>query len=56
VFGPLYRAMVRAGEAGGVLDASLTTYSRSVEKDRHAPAQVRASMITRSRGSLRVIV
>ncbi len=45
VFGPLYVAMVRAGEAGGVLDASLRRTADQVEKDASLRRQVRAATI-----------
>ena len=36
VFGPLYVAMVRAGEAGGVLEESLDRTADQLEKDDYA--------------------
>ena len=45
VFGPLYVAMVRAGEAGGVLDASLRRTADQLEKDASLRRQVRAATI-----------
>jgi type IV pilus assembly protein PilC len=45
VFGPLYTAMVRAGEAGGVLDASLQRTADQLEKDASLKRQIRAATI-----------
>ena len=45
VFNPLYVAMVRAGEAGGVLDASLRRTADQLEKDASLRRQVRAATI-----------
>jgi type IV pilus assembly protein PilC len=45
VFNPLYVAMVRAGEAGGVLDSSLKRTADQLEKDASLKRQVRAATI-----------
>ncbi len=45
IFGPLYVAMVRAGEAGGVLEMSLLRTADQLEKDASLRRQVRAAMI-----------
>jgi type IV pilus assembly protein PilC len=45
VFGPLYVAMVRAGEAGGVLEMSLMRTADQLEKDASLRRQVRSAMI-----------
>ena len=45
VFGPLYVAMVRAGEAGGVLEECLLRTADQLEKDAALKRQVRAAMI-----------
>jgi type IV pilus assembly protein PilC len=45
VFGPLYVAMVRAGEAGGVLEMSLLRTADQLEKDASLRRQVRSAMI-----------
>jgi type IV pilus assembly protein PilC len=45
VFNPLYVAMVRAGEAGGVLDASLRRTADQLEKDASLRRQVRSATI-----------
>jgi type IV pilus assembly protein PilC len=45
VFNPLYVAMVRAGEAGGVLDQSLRRTADQLEKDASLKRQVRAATI-----------
>jgi type IV pilus assembly protein PilC len=45
VFNPLYTAMVRAGEAGGVLDASLQRTADQLEKDASLKRQIRAATI-----------
>jgi type IV pilus assembly protein PilC len=45
VFGPLYTAMVRAGEAGGVLEECLLRVADQLEKDAALRRQVRAAMI-----------
>jgi type IV pilus assembly protein PilC len=45
VFGPLYVAMVRAGEAGGVLEECLLRVADQVEKEAALKRQVRAAMI-----------
>jgi type IV pilus assembly protein PilC len=45
VFGPLYVAMVRAGEAGGVLEDCLLRVADQLEKDAALRRQVRAAMI-----------
>ncbi len=45
VFGPLYVAMVRAGETGGVLEDTLMRAATQLEKDAALKRQVRAAMI-----------
>jgi type IV pilus assembly protein PilC len=45
VFNSLYVAMVRAGEAGGVLDAALRRTADQLEKDASLRRQIRAAMI-----------
>jgi type IV pilus assembly protein PilC len=45
VFGPLYVAMVRAGEAGGVLEDSLDRVADQLEKDDSLRRQVKAAMM-----------
>jgi type IV pilus assembly protein PilC len=45
VFNPLYVAMVRAGEAGGVLEMSLQRTADQLEKDASLRRQVRSAMI-----------
>jgi type IV pilus assembly protein PilC len=45
VFGPLYVAMVRAGETGGVLEECLMRTADQLEKDAALRRQVRAAMI-----------
>jgi type IV pilus assembly protein PilC len=45
VFGPLYVAMVRAGETGGVLEECLQRAATQLEKDAALRRQVRAAMI-----------
>jgi type IV pilus assembly protein PilC len=45
VFGPLYVAMVRAGETGGVLEDCLLRTADQLEKDAALRRQVRAAMI-----------
>jgi type IV pilus assembly protein PilC len=45
VFNPLYVSMVRAGEAGGVLDAALKRTADQLEKDASLRRQVRAATI-----------
>ncbi|HTX29776.1 MAG TPA: type II secretion system F family protein [Solirubrobacteraceae bacterium] len=45
IFGPLYVAMVRAGEAGGVLEMSLMRTADQLEKDASLKRQVRSAMI-----------
>ena len=45
VFGPLYVAMVRAGETGGVLEECLMRVADQLEKDAALRRQVRAAMI-----------
>jgi type IV pilus assembly protein PilC len=45
VFGPLYVAMVRAGETGGVLEDCLMRAATQLEKDAALKRQVRAAMI-----------
>ncbi len=44
VFSPLYVAMVRAGEAGGVLEESLDRVADQLEKDDALRRQVKAAM------------
>jgi len=44
VFSPLYVAMVRAGEMGGVLEASLDRISDQLEKDDELRRQVKGAM------------
>jgi type IV pilus assembly protein PilC len=44
VFSPLYIAMVRAGETGGVLEASLDRISDQLEKDDELRRQVKGAM------------
>ena len=44
VFNPLYVAMVRAGEAGGVLEESLERVSDQLEKDDELRRQVKCAM------------
>jgi type IV pilus assembly protein PilC len=44
IFGPLYVAMVRAGEAGGVLEESLERVSDQLEKDDSLRRQVKSAM------------
>ena len=44
VFSPLYVAMVRAGEAGGVLEESLDRISDQLEKDDSLRRQVKSAM------------
>ena len=44
VFSPLYVAMVRAGEMGGVLEASLDRISDQLEKDDQLRRQVKGAM------------
>lgn len=44
VFNPLYVAMVRAGEAGGVLEESLDRISDQLEKDDSLRRQVKSAM------------
>jgi type IV pilus assembly protein PilC len=44
VFNPLYVAMVRAGETGGVLEASLDRISDQLEKDDQLRRQVKGAM------------
>jgi type IV pilus assembly protein PilC len=44
VFGPLYVAMVRAGEAGGVLEQSLDRTADQLEKDDSLRRQVKGAM------------
>ena len=44
VFGPLYVAMVRAGEAGGVLEEALDRTSDQLEKDDSLRRQVKGAM------------
>ncbi len=44
VFGPLYVAMVRAGEAGGVLEESLARTADQLEKDDSLRRQVKGAM------------
>jgi type IV pilus assembly protein PilC len=45
VFGPLYVAMVRAGEIGGVLEECLLRTADQLEKDAALRRQIRAAMI-----------
>lgn len=45
VFSPLFIAMVRAGEAGGVLEQSLQRVADQLEKDDSLRRQVRAAMV-----------
>ena len=45
VFSPLYVAMVRAGETGGVLEASLDRISDQLEKDDQLRRQVKGAMM-----------
>jgi type IV pilus assembly protein PilC len=45
VFGPLYVAMVRAGETGGMLEQSLLRTADQLEKDDSLRRQVRSAMI-----------
>jgi type IV pilus assembly protein PilC len=45
IFSPLYVAMVRAGEAGGVLEMSLIRTADQLEKDASLRRQVRSAMI-----------
>ena len=44
IFNPLYVAMVRAGETGGVLEASLDRISDQLEKDDQLRRQVKGAM------------
>src|SRR5262245_9774157 len=44
IFSPLYVAMVRAGEMGGVLEASLDRISDQLEKDDQLRRQVKGAM------------
>ena len=44
IFSPLYVAMVRAGEAGGVLEQSLDRISEQLEKDDALRRQVKSAM------------
>ena len=48
IFSPLYVAMVRAGETGGVLEASLDRISDQLEKDDELRRRSRARWPTRS--------
>jgi len=45
IFSPLYVAMVRAGEAGGVLEQSLDRVADQLEKDDSLRRQVKAAMM-----------
>ena len=45
MFGPLYVAMVRAGETGGVLEECLLRTADQLEKDAALRRQVRAAMV-----------
>jgi type IV pilus assembly protein PilC len=45
VFGQLFVAMVRAGEAGGVLESSLQRVADQVEKDASLKRQIRSAMV-----------
>ena len=44
VFNPLYVAMVRSGEAGGVLEEALERISDQLEKDDSLRRQVKSAM------------
>jgi type IV pilus assembly protein PilC len=45
IFGPLYVAMVRAGESGGVLEDSLARVANQLEADDSLRRQVKAAMV-----------
>jgi len=45
VFNPLFVAMTRAGEAGGVLESSLLRVANQMEKDASLRRQIRSAMI-----------
>jgi len=45
VFNPLFIAMTRAGEAGGVLESSLLRVANQLEKDASLRRQIRSAMI-----------
>lgn len=45
VFGPFYRAMVRAGEAGGTLDATMESLAGYLERTGRLAASVRSALI-----------
>jgi type IV pilus assembly protein PilC len=45
IFGPLYTAMVRAGETGGLLESSLLRVADQLEKDNALRRQVKSAMI-----------
>jgi type IV pilus assembly protein PilC len=45
VFSPLFVAMVRAGEAGGVLESSLQRVADQLEKDASLRRQIRSAMV-----------
>jgi type IV pilus assembly protein PilC len=45
VFNPLFVAMVRAGEAGGVLESSLLRVADQLEKDASLRRQIRSAMV-----------
>jgi type IV pilus assembly protein PilC len=45
VFGPLYVAMVRSGETGGVLESALTRTADQLEKDDSLRRQVKSAMV-----------
>src|SRR3954471_17011344 len=45
IFGPLYVAMVRAGESGGVLEESLNRVAAQLEADDSLRRQVKAAMM-----------
>jgi type IV pilus assembly protein PilC len=45
IFGPLYVAMVRAGETGGMLESCLTRTADQLESDAALKRQVRAAMV-----------
>src|SRR5438067_3909885 len=45
IFNPLYVAMVRAGEAGGVLESSLLRVADQLEKDASLRRQIRSATI-----------
>ncbi len=45
VFGPFYRAMTRAGEAGGALDATMDSLADYLERTGRLAASVRSALI-----------